>query len=195
MIKNRMKKLGLSLVCVTALLGSNALAAKQDRAFERGNGNFVQSTQVESNNTQLSDEQIADLIFMYQEEKVARDVYIKLYEAWGLRVFKNISRAEQTHMNAVQGLLVKYDIPIPVTSEDIGSFVLPELQHLYDTLMEKGLQSKYDALEVGVMIEEKDIEDIAEKMIGAPSDIYRVYGNLLDGSYNHLAAFNRVLNK
>ena len=193
MIKNKIKKIGLSLVCVATLISTNAIAGKQDREETTNSSASSQNTDT-SKTTELSEEQIAGLIFMYQEEKVARDVYTKLYEKWGERVFKNITRSEQSHMNAVKGLLIKYDIAVPITDENIGGFVLSELQYLYDSLMEKGLKSKTDALEVGVMIEEKDIEDITEKMVGAPADIYRVYGNLLDGSYSHLDAFNKVLN-
>lgn len=189
-INNKMKRIGLSVLCVLALVSHEAVAKKMDRDSQRVVENNISSVE-----TSLTDEQIDDLVFMYQEEKVARDVYIRLNEEWGVRIFKNISRSEQSHMNAVKGLLVKYDIPVPITDENIGGFVLPELQYLYDSLMEKGLQSKMDALEVGVMIEEKDITDIAEKMIGTPSDIERVYGNLLDGSYSHLDAFNKQLNK
>lgn len=194
MKKNRIKNIGFSIVCVIALLGTNSFAKGQynGKNYESSSQN-IQTNKMQD--TELSEEQIEDLIFMYQEEKVARDVYLKLHEEWGMQIFKNIANAEQTHMNAVKGLLVKYDIPIPITEEDIGSFVLPELQLLYNDLMEKGLVSKIDALEVGVIIEEKDIIDISEKMEGAPFDIERVYGNLLDGSYSHLDAFNKVLNK
>src|SRR5512145_2937306 len=35
------------------------------------------------------------LTYMREEEKVARDVYLFLYEKWGLRIFENISGSEQ----------------------------------------------------------------------------------------------------
>jgi hypothetical protein len=177
---NKMKKIGISLFYATVLLGSSIFA------------NDITNTSVSK---ELTSEQTDELVFLYQEEKVARDVYIKLYEKWGVRVFNSISKAEQRHMDAVKGLLVKYDIPVPITDEDIGSFVLPELQYLYDTLMEKGLNSEIEALEVGVVIEEKDIIDIAEMMEDSSGDIERVFKNLLDGSYYHLDAFNKVLNQ
>lgn len=148
-----------------------------------------------SNESELTQEQIDDLLFMYQEEKVARDVYIKMYELWGANVFTNIKDAEQSHINAVKGLLEKYNLEIPVLDTNVGSFKLAELQKLYDDLIVKGSKSQTDALEVGVMIEEKDITDIVEKMVNVPSDIEKVYGNLLSGSYSHLDAFNNVLYK
>jgi hypothetical protein len=163
--------------------------AQAEEVIENRTENPTENTSV------LTQNQIDDLLFMYQEEKVARDVYIKMYELWGVNVFNNIKSAEQSHIDAVEGLLVKYDLEIPIVDTDIGSFKLLELQELYDSLIEKGTLSKTDALEVGVMIEIKDIEDIVKKMVDVPSDIERVYGNLLSGSYSHLDAFNKVLYK
>jgi hypothetical protein len=147
------------------------------------------------NTSTLTQDQIDDLLFMYQEEKVARDVYIKMYEKWGHNIFNNIKDSEQSHIDAVEALLVKYEIEIPIADTNIGEFELTELQNLYNDLITKGNLSLTDALEVGVMIEEKDITDIVEKMVDVPTDIETVYGNLLSGSYNHLDAFNNVLYK
>lgn len=145
--------------------------------------------------TTLTQQQIDDLIFMYQEEKVARDVYTELYELWGQSVFKNIIQSENSHMNGVKSLLLAYNIPLPIVDTNIGEFPLAELQEMYNTLMAKGRLSANDALEVGVIVEEKDIEDLIAKMENVPADILKVYGNLLNGSYNHLDAFNKNLNK
>jgi len=53
-----------------------------------------------------------------------------------------------------------------------------------------------EAYQVGVDIEELDIEDLenAIGVSGTHQDIVRVYNNLLDGSENHLAAFTSHLN-
>ena len=46
-------------------------------------------------------------------------------------------------------------------------------------------------LEVGVIIEETDIDDLkAAIAVTDNKDILTVYGNLMNGSLNHLAAFN-----
>jgi hypothetical protein len=58
-----------------------------------------------------------------------------------------------------------------------------------------GQPSLIDALKVGCLIEEKDIQDINDKkeaVIDEP-DIVQVYDNLLCGSRNHLRAFNSNL--
>ncbi|MDP2030099.1 MAG: DUF2202 domain-containing protein [Thiobacillus sp.] len=52
-----------------------------------------------------------DLLFMREEEKLARDVYLTLYETWGLAVFSNIASSEQSHMDALLKLLRTYRCP------------------------------------------------------------------------------------
>jgi hypothetical protein len=130
----------------------------------------------------------AGLLFMREEEKLARDVYLFLFDKWGLRVFKNIAASEQRHMDAILYLLGKYGLEDPALTP--GFFQNQDLQDLYDYLMLKGEKSLGDAIEVGVLIEETDIYDI-EKLIGQTDkkDITQVYTNLLDGSYRHLEAF------
>ena len=66
---------------------------------------------------EISDDEKTSLLHMREEEKLARDVYNYLYERWGMRIFDNISLAEQMHMDAIATILQKYDIPDPVLSE------------------------------------------------------------------------------
>jgi hypothetical protein len=143
------------------------------------------------------------LTCMRQEEKLARDVYLYLEERYGARIFTNISASEQRHMDAIKNLLVRYGIPDPVgqnsnpPGQDVeGLFVDPDLQALYDELIVQGSLSLVDALEVGVLIEEKDINDLQEAIRSTKRrDLKNVYGNLLQGSFNHLDAFNTNLRR
>ena len=96
-------------------------------------------------------------------------------------------------MNAVKRLLNKYRVAIPVDEDTLGEYADEDLQALYNELIEKGSESLKDALEVGVLIEETDIDDLKERRKDAPRDIRRVYNRLLRGSYKHLDAFNRAL--
>ncbi len=139
----------------------------------------------------LNAEQKADLLFMYQEEKVARDVYIVLGQKFpSAQQFANIQLSEQNHMDAVENLCIKYGVDISGVNETkIGEFVLPELQNLYNTLVVQGSASLLAAMKVGVAIEEKDIADLTDAMNGMPSDVVKVFTNLRNGSYNHLQAF------
>ncbi len=138
----------------------------------------------------LDPAETADLLFMREEEKLAHDVYVTLHAEWGVRAFDNISRSEQSHTDAVLGLLQKYGVANPALG--FGEFADAGLQELFDTLVASGLVSKLDALMVGALIEEVDLEDIVAAMERtAKTDILTVYGNLLAGSENHLNAFVR----
>ena len=130
------------------------------------------------------------LTYMREEEKLARDVYISLYGMYGSRIFNNISKSEQRHMDAIKTLLDRYGIEDPAGTKGPGAFTDPDLQKLYNDLINKGDDSLIDALEVGMIIEETDIDDLITAIASTNrKDIKRVYSNLLQGSYNHLDAF------
>jgi hypothetical protein len=144
--------------------------------------------------TSLSQVEKTDLLFMREEEKLARDVYLTLYETWGLGVFSNIASSEQSHMDAVLKLLRTYRLPDPTAGNAIGEFTNPTLQSLYDTLTEKGRLSAQDALQVGGIIEETDMRDLLVAIERSDNaDIDATYENLLCGSRNHLRSFARNL--
>ncbi len=145
----------------------------------------------------LSEKEIEGLVFMREEEKLARDVYIKLYEKWTLMPFKNISKSEQAHMDAVLSLLNKYNLDDPAEGNENGVFKNNELQELYDQLIERGLKSATEALQVGALIEEVDIIDL-QRIIDEDvdnEDIEFVLTNLKRASGYHLRAFVRNLKR
>lgn len=145
-----------------------------------------------TSSAQLSDGDRENLIFMREEEKLARDVYIVLGEKWGLGPFLNIQESEARHMEMVKGLLDTYGIddPIAETDDQVGVFVNQDLQALYDQLVEQGLQSAVEALKVGALIEETDIRDLDDAILQTSrNDIRNVLSQLQDASGNHLRAF------
>lgn len=138
----------------------------------------------------LSVAEEADLLFMREEEKLARDTYLTLYAAWNLSVFSNIASSEQMHMNALLKLLKKYDLPDPAAGNEIGEFTNTALQTLYLELIENGMVNSLEALKVGGLIEEKDMHDIKAAIDRSQKgDIDAVYESLLCGSRNHLRSF------
>ena len=142
----------------------------------------------------LNDEEIRGILFMREEEKLARDVYLNLFEEWGLMVFENISHSEQCHFDAMALILNRYDLPDPAALKDRGQFADSDLQRLYDQLMERGLSAETEALKVGALIEETDIQDIQQaiEQLEGNADVALVYNSLINGSANPLRAF--VLN-
>ena len=126
---------------------------------------------------------------MREEEKLARDVYSALSRKWNLRVFSNIADAENRHFEAIGSMIARYELSDPALPA-AGAFSDAGLQQLYDELVARGLRSLTDAMQVGVSIEEKDIDDLNQAMSATDNnDIVTIYGNLMNGSQNHLAAF------
>ncbi len=140
----------------------------------------------------LTDAEIATLMHMREEEKVARDVYTKFYELYNMPVFRNIAVSEQRHMDAVLNLIVGYKLTDPVEGKGPGEFT-PAFQGLYDELIARGTNLT-EALKVGVAIEELDITDLEEAIESTGvATLLRVYNNLLAASKNHLNAFSSKL--
>jgi len=141
----------------------------------------------------LSDEEAQGLLYMREEEKLARDLYNAFYATWGLPVFQNIAASEQTHMDAIKVLLDRYGLADPAQAQP-GVFSDPDLQALYNQLLASGNQSLGNAIKAGGAVEEVDILDLqARNELTDQADILKVYGNLKSGSENHLRAFVRTL--
>lgn len=157
------------------------------------------SNSTDSDTSELNEEQKDELFFIYQEEKLARDVYItlgNLYVNAQTNTFASIQKSEQRHIDAAQGLCEKYGIDLSGVNEDgIGNFVLPVLQQYYDDLVAQGSISLLEAYKVGVFIEELDIGDLTHAIedLGMPADVINVYESLREGSYNHLEAYQTAI--
>jgi hypothetical protein len=132
------------------------------------------------------------LVYMREEEKLARDVYAKLAKSYPSNaIFSRIAQAEQTHMNAIGRLLTRYQIADPAAGKATGQFTNSELQRLYDALVARDTGTLAAALQVGVTIEKTDIADL-QRYLGKVDnpDVKRVFTNLLRGSQSHLTAFS-----
>lgn len=142
----------------------------------------------------LSDAERQSLLFMREEEKLARDLYLKLDETWDRQVFDNISQSEATHMCAMLNLLNRYSLTDPVGANDIGVFADTVLQALYQTFLAQGNSSLINGLKVGAAVEEVDIRDLKTALTFVDNpDIVFVYENLMAASRNHLRAFVKNL--
>lgn len=140
----------------------------------------------------INTDEKSNLLFMYEEEKMARDTYLYLYQKWQLVEFANIQKSEQSHMNAVENLLIKYKIDYPKLA--VGQFQNQDLQNLYNQLILQGNNSAIEALKVGATIEEVDINDLKNLSKTTTNTlILKVYSNLMCGSRNHLRAFSSAL--
>jgi len=158
------------------------------------------------------------LAFMGNEERLAYDVYMNLYNYHlnngdTIKQFKNIStKSEIKHIGIVQDLVRRYNLgaddvtnvenpvsdnSIAQTNMPMGEYDIPEIQELYDALYEKGIKSVQDALEVGCMVEVTDINDldrwIQKAQNANATDVIAGFEILRNGSYNHYWAFDKGL--
>jgi len=144
----------------------------------------------------VSEAEKSALIYMREEEKLARDVYLTLFEKWNFVIFKNIANSEDRHSNAVKQLLDKYEIADPVQNDEVGTFKNVELKQLYDNLIAKGETSLLDAFVIGATIEDVDIFDLNERIAETDNnDIKCVYDNLKRGSEKHVRSFVRQIER
>lgn len=146
----------------------------------------------------LSDSEKTALLYMREEEKLARDVYIFLNKKWDHTTFANISEAEARHMSAVGCLIAKYGLTDPVKEDIYGQFENKELATLYDQLTTQGVISLEKALFTGATIEDLDIVDLDKYLKDGSvdnADVRAVFQNLRKGSGNHLRAFAGALQK
>ncbi len=183
---------GVLLIVFLVSLGYNLMKEKNTTEYVIDQSDFIEGSELvdDIDPSALSDEETAGLILMREEEKLARDVYKKLYEKWGINIFNNIADSEQTHTDTVKVLLDRYEIDDPVKDDTIGSFTSEELGKIYTDLLAKGETSRSEALVVGATVEDLDINDLNKLLNQTDNqDIISTYNNLNKGSRNHLRAF------
>ncbi len=163
--------------------------------YGRGSGQANHDTGIPAAvpGAQISAEVEAQLVFMVEEEKLARDIYALAMDDFpDARVFSNINRAESAHMAQVQTLLERYKVADPTVGLASGVFADDTLQELYDSLSSEVEKGWGEAVQAGVAVEVEDIGDLKVALkLAAPSDVTTVLENLLAGSQRHLAAFQR----
>lgn len=149
----------------------------------------------------LTEEQKDTLFFIFQEEKVARDVYITLGRIYtDESTFAQIQISEQEHISSAQVLCERYGIDtssvdLSLGDDFVGQFELTSMQELYNSCIGLGEVSLLEALKVGKLIEVTDIEDLEHAAEGMPLDVVNVYENLKAGSLQHLDAFKKAIDR
>ncbi len=159
----------------------------------------------------LSADQRYEIAWMWNEEKLAHDLYLSLYEKFrnepqAKTLYNIATKSESQHMQAVQNLAQSYDVnvseeymqpydPNLITSLGSGQFAITEIQNLYNDLYTQGSESIQEALKVGCIVEVTDVDDLNKALEVAANndDMVNVFTFLRQGSYNHYWAFDRAL--
>lgn len=140
----------------------------------------------------LNNKEEEGILYMREEEKLARDVYETMFEKYNSNPFGNIRYSEQRHMDRMEVLINTYKLsdPVKLTKDERGKFVNAGLQKLYNDLVKKGNVSFVEALKVGAAVEEIDIADLKKELAKTDKeDIRNVYTALMQASEHHLNAF------
>ncbi|MFZ1527221.1 MAG: DUF2202 domain-containing protein [Ferruginibacter sp.] len=145
--------------------------------------------------TPISVQEKNDLLFMWQEEKLARDAYDFMYSRYQTNPFGNIRHSERRHMHEMENLLEKFGVKDASQADTAaGKFSDTSLAMLYKTCISKSSLSMKEALSGGALIEETDIKDLQLRISHTSNkEIIASFQYLLMGSENHLRAFNRRL--
>jgi hypothetical protein len=186
----------IGALAIAVIVASVPAAAQKQGTSQRGAGcNQALTTRFEGLEAPpLTEQEIEEMVFLRQEEKLARDVYLTLSERWQLPIFGNIANAEQRHMDAVLLVLDAYDVADPVVDDAVGKFTNSKLAGLYGELVASGDQTLTDALTAGATIEDMDLADVYRLLeLTSNPRVSLVAENLAKGSRNHLRAYVGVL--
>lgn len=196
-----MKAMFLSMAVTIALFTFNSCSnesalAEVDPALKSALLDFptctdsIFSTSIED----LTEDDIAGLLWMREEEKLAHDVYQYFFDAYNMIIFDRIAASESKHADAVMRLLNHFGLEDPALSA-AGEFSNETLQTLYNEMIAAGVDS-LEALKAGALIEETDIADLQTSIANTENtDLLTVYGHLLKGSGQHLKAFVKTLER
>jgi hypothetical protein len=128
------------------------------------------------------------LLFIWEEERVARDLYASLYDKNNLTIFLDLVRSESSHMDQARAVMEKHGLAVP--PDEPGIFQNQTLQEMHDQLLAEGLQSDQDALTVAAVFEEISIVDLEKELSASQAnDVRTVYEGLLAGSRKHLRSY------
>ena len=206
---------------VFSLIAATVIVTACGGGSDGGNGDRKGDFDINSypKSEKLTQEVKDSLAYMGNEERLAHDVYINLYNyhkqnGVEIKQLSNIAtNSESRHIQTVQDLVKRYNIKVndltivdenKIESNNMspdnmpsGVYDVPKIQELYDSLYDKGINSQKDALKVGCMVEVTDVNDLNEYIKEAQEanakDIVEAYKFLRNGSYNHYWAFDRGL--
>jgi hypothetical protein len=197
--------------CVIAATAGSVLA-KGGRMEGRESTDSTDNSVI-TNGVVLDYHEQTHLAFMREEEKLARDVYIKLGGMYPDHpVFGKIDDSEQRHTDAVKAMIEKYGLEDPNTNDNVGVYTGEDygwyFTEKFKLLVERASISELEALYVGAFIEELDMMDINQcpqvivetengingitecgKIYTDNTDVSNLYASLLDGSDSHLEGY------
>lgn len=175
---------------IWALSDNPDISQKHDAAYGEGILSLTRAGGVASASLlgALTQREKDGLIFIWEEEKAARDIYSSLYEKNNQTIFLDLTRSEESHMDQAKAVIDKYGLVLP--ADVPGVFENQTLQDIHDRLLAEGLESDEQALKVAAEFEEISIMDLEAELAAAENeDVRTMYQGLLAGSRKHLRSY------
>lgn len=175
---------------IWALSGNHDISLKHNVAYGEGiltltGGEVTASAAALAAPTSIEK---AGLIFIWEEEKAARDLYTSLYEQNNLTIFQDLMRSEQSHMDQAKAVIDRYGLAAP--EKEKGVFQNLTLQKIHDELLAEGLKSDQEALQTAAAFEEISIMDLEKELATTETQAIKImYEGLLAGSRKHLRSY------
>jgi hypothetical protein len=180
---------GQPISIIWALSNNPDIDFKHNVAFGEGIITLTGEQTMPSAAAALSSREKEGLLFIWEEEKTARDLYTSLYENDKLSIFRDLARSEQSHMDQAKAIIDKYGLIISGKDEQ-GVFQNQTLQKIHDELLANGLSSDQDALKAAATFEEISIMDLEKELDATHAeDVLAMYQGLLAGSLKHLRSY------
>jgi hypothetical protein len=181
---------GQAVSIIWALSDNPDISQKHDAAYGEGILSLTRAGGVASASLpgSLTPREKDGLIFIWEEEKAARDIYSSLYEKNNLTIFLDLTRSEESHMDQAKAVIEKYDLSLP---KDVPvAFGNQTLQNIHDRLLAEGLESDEQALKAAAEFEEISIMDLEAELAAVENeDVRTMYQGLLAGSRKHLRSY------
>ena len=210
----RNTKIILSTVVTGVLLaGCNIdnLTQRVDDSNSTNNYNSIMSMKFNLDDynitTDLVQEMKDSLTYMKDEERLASDLYLNLYNYYKnysdleIKQLNNIAtNTENDQISIIKSLVKRYDLNSS-EPQDVnisrGVYENQVIQDLYDKFYAIGQNSQEEALKVGCMVEVTDINDLDKYISLAKesnaTDIETAFKALRDGSYHNYWTFDQTL--
>ena len=163
---------GQAISIIWALSENPDISLKHNVAYGEGIMTLTEERAMTSAVAALTSREKEGLIFIWEEEKAARDLYASLYEENNLSIFMDLMRSEQSHMDQVKAVIDQYGLSTPGEDEP-GVFQNQTLQEIHDKLLTEGLQSDQDALKVAATFEEISIMDLEKELAATENGGYQ----------------------
>lgn len=142
----------------------------------------------------LSINEVQSLIRVVWAEKLLHDLAYELGERYDLVYMKDIARSEQTHLDAMNSLFVRYELSSRLVGYSRGEYGDAAMKTYYDSLLLKAMESESLALVQMQRGLESDLEILeSDRGLIDNKDVGLVYDNLMRGTRNHMRVLHRKM--